>query len=459
MTGSEAIMGIAKKEVGSGAPLKIVQITPGTGHFFCGSCLRDEMLVRALRARGHDVMMLPVYLPFVLESEAPPLVSGDAPVFLGGVNVFLQHKVKLWKLLPRWMRSWLDQPGFLRWAAARGAMTEAKDLGELTVAMLRGERGPQEEGLGQLLTWLREHERPDVLILSNAMLSGLAGRLRAELDRPILCTLQGEAPFLDALVDPHRAAAWSEMAARARDVDHWIAVSRFTGALMRERLALEEHRVSVVHNGIVIEGIASSTRPSPPQIGYLARMCPDKGLHTLVDAFIALRHEHPALGARLHVAGVQLAEDRAYVKEQQRKLRDAGLEADVEWLPNCTREEKLRFLSSLSVLSVPAIYGESFGLYLVEAWAAGVPVVQPRHGAFPELIAHSGGGLLCEPGDASSLAEQLARILNDEALGRRLGAAGQKAAREYFSIERVACDIEAVCRRITAERSAREPVR
>ncbi len=444
MKGSDELERVALEANRASAPLKIVQITPGTGHFYCGSCLRDELLVRALRARGHDVMMIPVYLPFVLEDDSAE--KTEDPVFLGGVNVYLEHRLRWWHWLPRFVRHWLDRPSFLRWAASRGSMTEAKDLGALTVAMLRGESGPQQAGLDELITWLRDHERPDLICLSNALLSGLARRLREAIECPVVGTLQGEAPFLDALPKVHRDQAWSELQRRAGDLDAFVAVSRYTADLMSERLQLPPERVSVIHNGIALEGIPTAARDaSPPVIGYLARMCADKGLDRLVAAFVALRAS--GTEARLQVAGVQLAEDRPFVRQLQEQLRSAGLGSEVTWLPNCTKAEKLRFLGELSVMSVPATYGESFGLYLVEAWAAGVPVVQPRHGSFLELIEATEAGLLCEANDTASLADGLRRVLEDRCLSDRLSAAGQRAAREYFTMERMADEFEAFCRR------------
>lgn len=99
------------------------------------------------------------------------------------------------------------------------------------------------------------------------------------------------------------------------------------------------------------------------------------------------------------------------------------------------RPGKLEFFQSLDVLSVPTIYRESKGLFVLESLACGVPVVQPRHGSFPELIEATGGGRLYEPGDADALADAIAELMDDPALRAKLGEAGRNAVRASFSDE------------------------
>ncbi|MHC5002369.1 MAG: glycosyltransferase family 4 protein [Planctomycetota bacterium] len=425
--------------------MRITQLIPGTGHFFCGSCLRDEALARALRRRGHDVTVVPLYLPLVLEQ---PDEDNEKQVLMGGINMYLQQKSRAFARLPRWIAKLLDAPGLLRFSAARGSMTDPGDVSDMVLSLLRGEDGRQSAELDQLVRWMTEHERPDLICISNVLLAGMVRRLKQALDVPVICTLQGEAPFLDELPPPARAEAWRLVKERAAGIDAFVAVSGWYGALMADRLGVAPDRLHVVYNGIDLDGVEPAPHRAaaePPTIGYLARMCRDKGLPVLVDAFCALRRDGRHPDARLHVAGVMLKEDRPLVKKLRRRLRDAGLLDDVTFSPNIDRDEKWRFLRSLSVLSVPATYGESFGLYVIEALAAGVPVVQPRHGAFPELIEATGGGLLCEPDDASSLAEGLATVLADADRARALGERGRQAVHDRFTSDRMALEAEKVC--------------
>jgi glycosyltransferase involved in cell wall biosynthesis len=429
--------------------MRVSQLIPGTGHFYCGSCLRDNALGKALLRRQHDVVMLPLYLPFWLEEEPP---ANGQQVLLGGVNMFLQHKASGFARLPRWLKSFLDSPRLLRFLARHSNMTDAAALGAMTLSTLRGGSGPQRAEIQRLTQWLSSQQpRPQVLCLSNAMLLGMARPLREAVGAPVVCSLQGEAPFLDALPDPYRAQAWQTLRERTTDVDAYIAVSDYYGKEMQERLGLDPAKVHVVHNGIEIPDLAAVEARQRPSIGYLARMCSDKGLHTLVQAFILLKQgaAHPQL--QLRVAGVQLATDQAYVQEQRQLLRKAGVAADAEFLPNLDRGSKWRFLQSLDILSVPATYGESFGLYLLEAMACSVPVVQPRHGSFPEILEATGGGILCEPDDADSLASALDRLLTEKTEAEQLASRGRQAVLQHFTAERMAEQVEAVFEKVVNE--------
>jgi len=416
--------------------MRVIQLTPGTGSFFCGTCLRDNALVSELRRQGHDALMVPLYLPPTLDEAS---ASSDAPLFYGGVNVYLQQKSALFRRTPRWVDQLFDSRSMLKVAASKAGMTQAEDLGDLTLSTLRGEDGNQVKELDRLAAWLETDGRADVVCLSNALLIGLARRIKQRTRAAVVCTLQGEDSFLDSLPEPDRTAAWDTLAERAADVDAFIAPSHYYGKLMQRRARLPAERVHVVHNGILLDGYAPApAAPEPPVLGFLSRMCPPKGLHTLLEAYRLLRKEGRVPALKLRIAGSQTAGDVAFVKGLQEQLAANGLSRDVEFLPNVSREEKVRFLQGLTLLSVPATYGEAFGLYLVEAWAAGVPVVQPRHGAFPELVEATGAGLLCEPDDARSLADAIERLLMEPAEARAMGERGRIAAHERFSVERMA---------------------
>ncbi len=426
--------------------MRLLQLTAGTGSFFCGTCLRDAALVQALRALGHDALLAPLYLPLVLEDGI------DArTVHMGGINAYLAQATRL--PLPRFVQDWLDSPRLLAWAARRGEMTQAHKLGAMTVSMLRGAEGEQAHEIEKLLAWLTTLEKPEAVLLSNALLLGLARPLGAALGVPVLCTLQGEAPFLDALPEPHRSEAWRLASAHAREVASFQAVSRYTADLMSARLGLARERVQVVPNGLDARPYAPPAHfEGPPTLGYLARLSRDKGLDLLVEAFVRLkrRAEHGQL--RLLAAGATLATDRAPLAALRARLRAAGLEDAAEFHSNVTFEQKLDVLRRSTVFSVPATYGESFGLYLLEAWAMGLPVVQPAHAAFPELLEATQGGLLVKPDDPGALADGLHALLTDRARARRLGEAGRRAVLERFGSEAMA---RAVARE--AERVARMP--
>jgi glycosyltransferase involved in cell wall biosynthesis len=390
---------------------------------------------------GHDVTMLPLYLPLTLDEEDQ---SADHPIFFGGINVFLEQKSALFRKAPDWLRHLLASRKLLAWAAGRTASTRASDVGDMLLSMLRGEEGRQARELDELVAWLKTQPRPDVVCLSNALLVGMTRRLRTELQTRVVCTLQGEDAFLDALPETHRAAAWQLLSERAADVDLFIAPSKYFGDLMAKRLGLPADKVKVVHNGInladfPVEGRRSKVESQKaPVLGYFARMCKEKGLETLVEAFIVLKNRGNVPRLKLHIGGSCGPGDELFVKSLRKRLAEAGHIGEAAFFPNLSRAEKLDFLGALSVFSVPANYGESFGLYLIEAMAAGVPVVQPRTAAFPEIVEATGGGVLCEPGDPKSLADAIERLLSDPQQARALGEAGRKAVFDKFSAEAMA---------------------
>jgi glycosyltransferase involved in cell wall biosynthesis len=430
--------------------VNIVQITPGAGGMYCGNCFRDNALVGALRKMGHQALLVPLYLPLTLDE---PDQSAGTPIFFSGINVYLDQKSALFRRAPGWLRDVLGSPKLLQWAAGRAAKTRAEDVGDLTLSMIRGEEGNQARELNQLIAWLKTQPKPDVVCLSNALLTGLARQIKRDLGVPVVCLLEGEDTFLDALPEATRAAAWEALAERAADIDVFITPSHYFGGLMGVRLNLETDRLRVVPNGINLDGYSPAPGPpDPPVLGYFARMCREKGLDTLVDAYLVLRQRGRIQNFKLRVGGGCGPSDEPFVASLRDRLKAHGALHDVEFCPNLDRAAKLGFYRSLSVFSVPALYGEAFGLYVLEALAAGVPVVQPRHAAFPELIQATGGGVLCEPGDPKALAEAIESLLSNRILATGLGEAGRKAVQEKFGIERMARDVVELFEQVLARR-------
>lgn len=401
---------------------------------YCGNCLRDNALVRELRKEGHQVLMVPLYLPLTLDERDE---SAGTPIFFGGISVYLEQQLPMLRHAPEWVDGWLSSPRLLKLASGRAAKTRASELGALTLSMLEGDAGKQAREIRRLIRFLKDQPKPDVICLSNLLLTGMARALKSALDASVVCMMQGEDSFLDALPDSHRARCWSKVAENTTSVDALVSTSRYYADLMRERLSLPEEKVRVVHSGISLDGYEPPAwpRPGPPILGFFARMCRDKGIDTLVEAFIHLKQRGQVPGLRLKIGGSCGPADESVVAEMKQRLEVAGLAADAEFHPNLDRGAKIRFLQSLSVFSVPARYGEAFGLYLVEAMAAGVPVVQPRTAAFPELIEKSGAGLLFAPDDPQALAEGIEQVLLSPELATQFSAAGRRAARDLFSVQ------------------------
>ncbi len=427
----------------SEAPLRIIQLTPGAGKMFCGACLRDNTLVNALRAQGHSVVMAPMYLPLTLE-EADP--TEGTRIFFGGINVYLEQQSAFFRTSPTWFHRMLSAPALLDLAAGFAGKTRAEELGPLTISMLRGEDGNQARELDDLIPWLKS-EKPDVICLSNSLLSGLVRRIKAEVRAPVICSLQGEDYFLDALPMEDRATAWQVAAEKAADLDFLIAPSQYYANLMSARLKVSEARMRVVYNGINLEGYdaPAPANSGPPVLGFFARMCRDKGIDLLVNAFIRLKKRPGLENVKLRVGGSCGPMDQIVVEELREMLKANQMLDDAEFCPNLTRAQKLDFLRSLTVFSEPARQPEAFGLPVIEAMAAGVPVVQPDQGAFPELVKRTGGGQLYRTGDMEALIDTLEIFLRAPNQARTMGAAGQTAVRHRFNSTLMAAEFAKVC--------------
>jgi len=407
-------------------------LTPGTGSYYCGACMRDNALAKSLHAAGHKISLLPMYLPLQLDEEK--LDQPENPIFFGGINVFLQQKIPLFRHAPRWLHSLLNNSSLLRSAAKRSHMTSAREHGEMALAMLRIEHSSFDKELDKLIDFLAT-ENPDVLCLGTALQAGMIRQLKQRLGVKIICTFQGEDSFLDGLPEPYRSQCWAELNARLTDADLIVAPSKFYADLMRRRLDAPDLRIEIMHNGIDLDGYLPPNPSSPPVIGYLARMIREKGIEVLVNAFIHLRNELKHPDARLHIAGACTAGDEKLVASLKAKLAAANLTNSVDWSPNLSREQKADFLSSLTLFSVPATYPEAFGLYLIEALASGVPVVQPDASSFPEILSTSNAGVLVPSNDLAALAQAWHDLLRNSEQRATLSINARHAAEQFFSVQ------------------------
>lgn len=397
--------------------------------------MRDNALAKALFGAGEEVEMLPMYLPMSLDEE---VLEGalEKPVFFGGINVFLQSKSALFRHMPAWVDRMLNNMTLLRSAAARSHMTSARTHGELALEMLRVDNSNLTKELDKLVDYLKEN-KPDLLVLSTALQAGMIREMKARLGVKVLCCFQGEDSFIDGLPEPYCEAVWQELRERLPEADGLLAPSKFYAGLMKERLGNEDLEIEVVPNGIDLEGYGPGKKRGAPKIGYLARMMRPKGLEVLVDAFIELRNELKHPDAKLEIAGSATAENQAFVWEMQDRLDEAGLAKEVEWHTNVSRHEKEEFLAGLTLFSVPVLYPEAFGLYVAEALASGVPVVQPEAAAFPEFIEATGGGVMVPLGDAKALARKWKELLEKPEEIKAMGERGRRAVEEQYSIEKM----------------------
>jgi glycosyltransferase involved in cell wall biosynthesis len=426
--------------------MRIAFITAGAAGMYCGSCMRDNTLVTALRRLGHDALLIPAYMPIKVDEPD----ASEKKVFFGGINIYLEQKFWLFRHTPRF----LDRLFNFRWllkAISRFAVrARYRDQARLTVSMLQGTHGKQAKEVEALVGYLKD-EKPDVVLFTNALLSGVIPAVKQALGVPIFVTLQGDDIFLDELRDPDRARCCELIRENGRSVDGYVSTSTYYADHMATYLGVPRESIHVVLPGINLAGHGGPARPRgerPLTVGYFARICPEKGFHRAVEAFIKMRQQPGAPAAKLKASGWLGPNNQQYYADQVKRLEAAGLAADFEHVECPTHEDKVRFMRSIDVLCVPTVYREPKGLYVLEAWANGVPVVLPAHGSFPELVESTGGGLLVAPDSIDELADRLRTMLTDAALRERAGRAGEAAVRERFTAEVMARDTVALIQRI-----------
>ncbi len=429
--------------------MKIVYLAAGAGGMYCGSCLHDNTLAAALLALGEDVLLVPTYTPL----RTDEVDVSEKRVMFGGISVYLQQKWSLFRHTP-WLldRLW-DRPRLIDWLARRSISTAAEDLGDLTVSMLRGEEGNQRKEVDKLVYWLEQEIRPDIVHLSNSMLVGMARQLRERLKVPVVCTLSGEDIFLEKLTPPWYQQARDALRERVQDVTAFVSLNRYYADFMVDYAGVDRDKIHVIPHGLKLAGHGTRARRASQRefvIGYLARICEDKGLHHLVDAFTLLAKDKDLPPLRLHAAGYLGAADRPYLARLENKLRAAGLHDRFHYAGELDRAAKIAFLQSLDLMSVPTVYRESKGLSILEAWANAVPVALPAHGTFPELVEDTGGGLLHEPESPPALAAVLRQMILDPAGAAARGLQAQQAIRDRYTAEVMARRTLDLYRRLVA---------
>ena len=416
--------------------MKILSIAAGAAGMYCGSCLRDNALAAEMRKQGHDVILLPLYTPLLTDEKS---VAIDR-VFFGGISIYLKQQYPAFRKLPRFFDKLWDSRWALKMASKSSIPTSPEMLGGLTVATLQGRDGALQGEVDKLVDWLKHEPLPDVVNLPNSLLISLAEPLRSALGRPVCVTLSGEDLFLEGLPEPYKSQSLELIRKHSAHVEAFIATSNYYADFMSDYLRIPRSKIEVVPLGINLEGLSAELRIPTNcfTVGYFARVCPEKGLHLLAEAYRKLRRETDFSGATLEAAGYLAAEHKPYLTRIEQEMKDAGLEREFQYRGALDRARKIDFLRNLSVISVPSPYAEPKGLYLLEAMACGVPYIQPNHGAFPELHEKAGAGWLFEANSVDHLAEVIYSAWRDQHASMDLGKRGVPAVNEHFTIERSA---------------------
>ncbi|WKZ47571.1 MAG: glycosyltransferase family 4 protein [Anaerolineales bacterium] len=434
--------------------MKIIYIATGAANMYCGSCMHDNALAAGMKAAGEDVTMFPLYTPMRLDEEN----VGERKIFFGGIKAYL---------LQKYPRPFLGRDLLLRIAGAQallrlmprfdiGSAVDPVANAEMTVSMLKGESGNQRELLEEFVSWVKTHYQPDVIHITNALMIGVARQFKRSLQVPITCGLHGEDIFLEGLPQPYQNEALKLIRERAQDVDRFLAISGYYGDMFSKWVGLDASKIDVVWPGIALDdyrNLTPDSSPRPLTIGFFARFVPEKGLHLLVDAFLRLVRSGEFPNLQLLAGGYVSRAYKTYLDGIQKTIRDNQLEDRVKLLGTLERADKLNFFRQLDVFSVPAPYREPKGISILEALAAGVPVVQPEHGAYPEWVNATEGGILHRPHDSADLAEKLAILLRDAKLRKQLGQQGRQGIFEKFSSEKMASATLDAMRRVLKNNS------
>ena len=422
--------------------MKYAYIATGAANMYCGSCMRDNTLVAAMKSLGHDITMMPMYTPLRVDEES---VSEDH-VFYGGVEAYLLQQFPKQSIWRDMMLKATSSQAILKMLPRFdiGSNVDPAQNAEMTLSMLRGEMGNQRPLLLEMVDWMTSSLQPDLVHVTNTLISGVVPAIKNRLNVPIICGLHGEDIFIDGLPEPYREQALDLIRENCKQIDHFIAISQYYADYFAPMVGIEPEKITMVRPGIALKDygleLSENGQDMPLTIGYLARISPEKGLHLLAEAFIQLCHSGAFPNLRLKASGYLSRVNNDYVQGIRARLDEAGVGDRVEILGTVDRQQKLDFLQSIDLFALPTIYRDPKGLPVLEAMANGVPVVQPNHGAFPEIINATGGGVLHKPADTQDLADKLASLLTNAPWRKELGERGRTAVHAQFSAQRMATE-------------------
>lgn len=434
--------------------MRILSFTAGAGEMLCGSCIRDNALARSLAGRGHDVHLVPLYQ----RSRTDETSVSEARVRFGGISVFLQHAAPLFGAVPGLDRI-LDSPALLGLVERFSTSTDPTRLGPLTVTTLEGARGPARRAVEALAESVRDAE-PDVVVLPNSLLLGLAAPLAAATGAPVVVTFSGEDLFLTRLPGGDRERALGLMRDAAGAADHFVGVTEHHARGMADTLGIPDERVSFVRLGVDPDGYPEAPKGAPAggaggaerpvTIGFFSRIAPEKGLDRLARAALELAAQPESPPLRVRAAGWMNRAGKRYLEDVRRLFAVDTSGVSFEYLGELDHAAKIRFLHEADVIGIPATFPEPKGIPAIEAMMAGTPVVVPQEGAYPALLDRAEGGVLAKSSEPADIAAALSQLVLHPERRRSVGARGFRRVREEHSLDRMAEDAEAAFARVIA---------
>ncbi|MDP3001842.1 MAG: glycosyltransferase family 4 protein [Bacteroidales bacterium] len=429
--------------------MKIVYLITGSGgSFYCGNCYRDMIYLKAIRkVPGITATAIPLYLP----PDDTNIETGlDTHVFFGAITMYLREKVPFFRNMPVFLDKFFDSAPMLKMAARRAGTTRTEGLEDMTLSMIKGENAFPEKELQRLIKYLTKDGKPDIIHLSNALIIGLARQLKKRLDVKIVCSLLNEDDWIDEMVEPYQSKAWKLISQEAVNVDTFITPSKYY-----KELFISKTGVSGVNFHIIPLAIDAGDsniiqkKDNYPALGYFCRINSQNGFDKLVDAFIELKTGNCLPGLTLHVSGGYTGDDKSFIAEQIKKIKTHGLKSFIRIYPEFQGNSKQEFFSNIDIMSVPVRKHDGYGLYILEANAAGIPVVQPATGAFPEILEMTMGGITYSPDTVTELSASLLRLFKDNSLRAQLGSNGREKVNNELSLDKMSDGLSKVYNLIT----------
>ncbi|MCD8139212.1 MAG: glycosyltransferase family 4 protein [Planctomycetaceae bacterium] len=409
--------------------MRILYLVGGNDVLAGGATVRDSAFVRGLQDGGHDVIPVSLYGPASVEGE-----SGYSRLFLPLEHNTIRRYFPRLAKVPSTLGLLLRRPTPVVSMTSIAVSGRRNDVrGPLAVSLLSGANKMQRREFSRLMELL-DGQTPDAVILSNTMLSGLTDALRSNLGCPIFCLTQRSDRVIEALDEPYRSDARKLVRKNARLFRMVICSSRYFAIRTTESLALPAARIRVVPPGVDAEALKNPAprRRLPFTIGYLAPIRKDKGLDILVDAVESLVRD-TSVEPELWVAG--RVEDERYWNRLHRRLEGKTLASRHRIYGSLGGHERRDFFEGLSVFVVSSREPESRATHVLEAMAAGVPVIGPACGIIPEIFQYANGGLLVSSeAPAWMFAQALELLASMPDTADEMGRVGSEGIAEYFSI-------------------------
>ena len=203
--------------------MRILFMVPGSGDsFYCGNCFRDNLHASALRKAGHDITIMPLYLPL-----RHPSFQADTPLFFPATTFYTAQRFFTNRKMPKWLERLSSSDAMLHIASSMSGTTSAEGTEAMTISMITGDGSAFQDQINQMLDWMKEQEKPDIIHLSSSLLIGIAKMLRRQLDIPIVCSVQDEEVWLDQMKEQDALAAWQGIMENSHYIDRIITTSQF----------------------------------------------------------------------------------------------------------------------------------------------------------------------------------------------------------------------------------------